>query len=110
MTSILAEQLPLNPITGNRVRPVYVGDAGSITAIQIGDLPRHTHDTASEMFYIVEGTAQVTVGDSTQSVKPGDLMIVPKGVLHSIKSDSGLVKAVLITMPPRDATDVHFVK
>jgi mannose-6-phosphate isomerase-like protein (cupin superfamily) len=62
------------------------------------------------MFYVVEGTAVVTVGDTQQAVKPGDLMIVPKGALHSIKADSGRIKAVLITMPPRPADDVHFVK
>ena len=110
MTSVLNEELPLNPITGNRVRGVYRENAGSIAAIQIGDLARHTHETASEMFYIVDGTAQITVGDVKASVKPGDLMIVPKGALHSIKSDAGLLKAILITMPARDAADVHFVK
>jgi mannose-6-phosphate isomerase-like protein (cupin superfamily) len=51
----------------------------------------------------------MTVGDSKQSMKAGDLMIVPKGVPHSIKSDAGLL-TVLITMPPRDANDVHFMQ
>jgi mannose-6-phosphate isomerase-like protein (cupin superfamily) len=110
MTAVLNGPLDLNPVTGNLVKGVYSGDAGTITAIQIGDLPRHTHETESEMFYIVEGTAVITVGDKTEPVKAGDLMIVPKGVLHSIKADSGRIKAVLITMPPRDAKDVHFVK
>jgi mannose-6-phosphate isomerase-like protein (cupin superfamily) len=110
MTALLAQELPLNPITGNRVKAVYVGDAGSIAAIQIGDLKPHTHEMASEMFYVVEGSGQMTVGDAKQPLKAGDLMIVPKGVLHSIKSDSGLLKAILITMPPRAADDVHFAK
>ncbi|MDP9106485.1 MAG: cupin domain-containing protein [Candidatus Eremiobacteraeota bacterium] len=108
MTDILSTTLPKNPKTGNGAQTVYNGPAGSITALQVGDLARHTHDTASEMFYVTEGSAQITLGDTKQSIKAGDLMIVPKGMLHSIKSDSGLLKAVLITMPPRDPNDVHF--
>jgi mannose-6-phosphate isomerase-like protein (cupin superfamily) len=108
LSDILNTTLPKNPVTGNGAQTVYNGPAGSITALQVGNLARHTHETASEMFYVVEGSAQITLGDTKQSMKAGDLMIVPKGLLHSIKSDSGLLKAVLITMPPRPADDVHF--
>lgn len=108
MADILNTTLPINPKTGNGALPVYNGPGGSITALQVGDLARHTHETASEMFYVVEGSAQITLGDTKQSIKAGDLMIVPKGMLHSIKSDKGLLKAVLITMPPRSPDDVHF--
>ncbi len=108
MTEILSKELELNTVTGNRVQSVYSGPGGSIAAIQIGDLKRHTHETASEMFYVVEGSAQITLGDVKQSIKAGDLMIVPKGALHSIKADNGLLKAILITMPPRDRLDVHW--
>src|ERR1700737_2672659 len=81
MLDVLNGPLNENPVTHNLVKNVYVGDAGTLTAIQVGDLPRHTHETASEMFYIIEGTAVITVGDASQAVKPGDLMIVPKGAL-----------------------------
>ncbi len=111
LVHLMAAEVKLNPATGNLVSaPLYRTSLGTVQAIQVGNLGVHTHDTADEMFYIVEGSAQMTVGDTSTAMKAGDLMIVPKGVRHSIKSDSGLVKAVLITLPPRAATDVHFMQ
>jgi mannose-6-phosphate isomerase-like protein (cupin superfamily) len=98
-----------NEKTTNYVKLVYSGEAGTISAVTVGDLKRHVHNTASEMFYVVEGSAQITVGDVKESIKAGDLMIVPKGVPHSIKSDKGRLKTLLITMPPRNPDDVHFM-
>jgi mannose-6-phosphate isomerase-like protein (cupin superfamily) len=111
LVHVSAAEVKLNPATGNLVSaPLYRTSLGTVQAIQVGNLPTHTHDTADEMFYVTDGSAQITVGDTSTSMKAGDMMIVPKGVRHSIKSDSGLLKAVLITLPPRAADDVHFVK
>ncbi len=109
ITAIADSEYKLNEATGNYVKPVYIGEAGTITAVTVGDLKRHVHNTASEMFYVIEGSAQITVGDVKESIKAGDLMIVPKGVPHSIKSDKGRLKTLLITMPPRPGADVHFM-
>jgi hypothetical protein len=53
------------------------------------------------------GCVRLTVGDAKQSVKIGDLMIIPKGVLHDQvgfwppESDPD-------NDAPRDASDVKF--
>jgi hypothetical protein len=60
-------------------------------------------------FFTLEPTSNGFKIVHTQSGEARRSDVVPKGVVHSIKSDSGFLKAVLITMPPRNADDVHFM-
>ncbi len=40
---------------------------------------RHTHETNSEIMYIVSGTATFTVGDTVETVQAGQCHYCPKG-------------------------------
>jgi mannose-6-phosphate isomerase-like protein (cupin superfamily) len=48
------------------------------------DLPTHVHEGADEMLYVVAGEGAVKLGSSEQSLSPGDLVIVPRGMEHSL--------------------------
>ena len=43
---------------------------------------RHTHETNSEIMYIVSGTATFTVGDTVETVQAGQCHYCPKGGTH----------------------------
>ena len=60
--------------------------------------PRHTHP-GEEIIYVLEGTLEYQIGDKTIRVKPGDVLFVPAGTVHTAKnigSDNGAELATYI--------------
>jgi len=48
--------------------------------------PRHTH-AGEEVIYVIEGTLEYQIeGQPTRTVKPGDVLFVPAGAIHSVKN------------------------
>src|SRR5262244_2247031 len=48
--------------------------------------PDHVHFGQEEIFFIVEGTYEVTVGDKTAAVGPGAVVFIPRNVVHRFKN------------------------
>jgi quercetin dioxygenase-like cupin family protein len=48
-------------------------------------IPPHVHTKEDEIFKVLEGQLEVTVGDETTILKAGDLAFAPKNVPHSWK-------------------------
>ena len=46
----------------------------------------HVHFDQEEMFFIVEGTYELTVGDQTSTVGPGTVVFIPRNVVHRFKN------------------------
>lgn len=46
--------------------------------------PLHRHPNSDEILYFVEGTGECVVGEEKYSVKPSDLVFVPKDAPHAI--------------------------
>ena len=42
--------------------------------------PDHVHFDQEEMFFIVEGTYELTVGDQTTTAGPGTIVFIPRNV------------------------------
>ena len=51
---------------------------------------RHSHPTAEQVMWIVEGDVTMTVGDETRVLGAGDVVVVNRGVEHELHSDGGL--------------------
>ena len=49
----------------------------------------HTHETSSEIIYILSGTGKVKVEDGEEPLKAGDCHYCPKGQAHSLINNSG---------------------
>jgi quercetin dioxygenase-like cupin family protein len=47
--------------------------------------PRHTHP-GEEIIYVLEGSLEYEIGGKSVTVKPGDVLFVPAGVVHSAKN------------------------
>ena len=48
--------------------------------------PRHTHP-GEEIIYVLEGTLEYQIeGQPTATVKPGDVLFVPAGTIHTAKN------------------------
>ena len=83
---------------------------GITVAIQDGNTPKHFHANANEMQYILDGTGTIWLGDKEVRVKPGDLVIIPKGTPHGgTKPDGRTIKAIAIKTPPQASDDVKLL-
>lgn len=57
----------------------------------------HTHDSSDELFYCIEGQFDIEFEDRKIHLCEGDLIVIPKGVLHRPICTS-LVKCLLIEL------------
>jgi len=48
-------------------------------------IPPHVHSNEDEVFKVVEGEMELTVGDTTTILRAGDLALGPRGIPHSWK-------------------------
>jgi quercetin dioxygenase-like cupin family protein len=48
--------------------------------------PDHVHFKQEEMFFVVEGTYELTVGEQTSTVGPGTIVFIPRNVVHRFKN------------------------
>ena len=63
-------------------------------------VPPHMHKVEDELIYVVEGQLEVTVGDETFTLRPGDLVKMPRGVPHAIRmAESGPAKTLWTVVP-----------
>jgi mannose-6-phosphate isomerase-like protein (cupin superfamily) len=92
-----------------RNKPFVVTEYGTL-AVQIGNVAKHFHANAHEIQYIVEGSGTAWLGDKKYDIRPGMLLIIPKGTPHAgTESTSGRFKAIAIKLPPQDPKDTTFV-
>ncbi|MDB5991853.1 MAG: cupin [Herbaspirillum sp.] len=107
--SMQSTDLPTTSNPEMRSKPLVVTDNATI-ALQAGNAPKHYHAHADEIQYIVEGTGQMWVGNERREIKPGTLIVIPKGTPHSgTIVTSGPIKAISIKIPPQASDDVVLV-
>ncbi len=59
--------------------------------------PAHLHRDADEVFYLVDGTLEVTCGDDSWQVGPGSVVFLPRGVPHGfVAGPDGPARTLLI--------------
>ncbi|MFI0371558.1 cupin domain-containing protein [Actinomadura sp. 1N219] len=60
----------------------------------------HRHDNSAELFYMLDGTAQLLSGDQVVTAERGDLVIVPPGAPHAFAAAPGDDADILIVITP----------
>ncbi len=97
-----------NPI-GFRSKTFVTADGATIS-VQDGNVPKHMHPNTNEIQYILEGTGTIWLGDKEVKVKPGDLVIIPKGTPHGgSKPEGRALKAIAIKTPPQAPDDTKLL-
>jgi mannose-6-phosphate isomerase-like protein (cupin superfamily) len=88
----------------------FVATPNGTIAVQIGNVAKHFHSNADEIQYIVEGTGTAWLGSEKREIRPGMLIVIPRGTHHAgTESTSGRFKAIAIKLPPQDPKDTTFV-
>jgi mannose-6-phosphate isomerase-like protein (cupin superfamily) len=115
--NITAQVIHVNDLSGDALGPasptgfrskMFVSADGMTLSVQDGNVPRHKHPNTNEFQFILEGTGTVWLGDKQVHVKPGDLIVIPKGTTHAGTKPDGNgrpFKAIAIKTPPQAPTD-----
>jgi mannose-6-phosphate isomerase-like protein (cupin superfamily) len=117
--SITAQVIHTGDLSGDGLGPanaggmhskMFVNADGATISIQDGNAPKHLHPNTNEIQYILEGTGTIWLGDKEVRVKPGDLVVIPKGTPHGgTKPDGRTLKAIAIKTPPQAPDDVKLL-
>ena len=95
------DQAPSVPCPcGTSTRLLTIADTNlanfHITFIQ--DSVKHYHKESSEIYYILEGSGELELGDDSIHVEPGVMILIPPFLPHRLKSAEG-VKTIVIGFP-----------
>jgi len=47
-----------------------------------GELVRHDHKDEDELFYVIKGKFSIELDEGTIHIGPGELAVIPKGIMH----------------------------
>jgi mannose-6-phosphate isomerase-like protein (cupin superfamily) len=117
--NITAQVVHTQDFSGDAIGPASAGgmhartlmSADGVTiSLQEGNAARHVHPNANEVQYILEGTGTMWLGDKEVKVGPGDLVIIPKGLVHAgTKADGRPLKSIAIKTPPQPPDDTKWL-
>jgi mannose-6-phosphate isomerase-like protein (cupin superfamily) len=92
-----------------RSKTLVVTD-GMTVGVQMGTAAKHYHADANEVQVILVGTGTEWLGDHQVALKPGMMLVIPKGTNHAgMTVTSGQLTFLAFKTPPQDPNDVHFV-
>ena len=60
------------------------------------DFVWHSHDNEDELFIVQKGTLYMDFRDKTETINPGEIIVVPKGVEHRPRTNGEEVYILLI--------------
>lgn len=111
LAAMTAEDIgPQVPNMGTLRTKGLVATPNGTIAVQSGNVPKHYHNSADEIQYVISGRGTFWLGSEQREVGPGDLIIIPKGAAHAGSvATSGEFKALAIKLPPQAAGDTHLL-
>jgi quercetin dioxygenase-like cupin family protein len=82
------------------------GDVANVHVARVAHLPRFFHTGYDEIYYILSGEGEVTLDGATQRLRPGSVVVIPAGVVHSLQADLGReLEFVIFGSPPLVISD-----
>lgn len=71
-----------------------------------GAVPAHHHADHDELVMILEGKGTFTIEGQNREVAPGDILIIPRGAVHSyVHQGDGVTQVVSVFSPKFDPKD-----
>lgn len=87
-------------------------ESGGVELLRVDDrIPTHMHPKETHFVYVFKGKAKGTVGDVTAEVGPGQLIVIPAGVPHSLERIGDTpVEIILFSTPPFAPNDIAWLE
>jgi mannose-6-phosphate isomerase-like protein (cupin superfamily) len=106
----------INTPHGSEIRPLVDRTTSEIEKCSLAEeiLPvgaavgKHFHKETEEIYYIIEGSGLMTVGDETREVSAGDAVFIPRNHTHTLKNTgTEPMKILLVCGAAHDFADHH---
>jgi len=63
-------------------------------------VPRHTHTREDEVYFVLAGQLEATVGDETFVLQPGDTLLAPRDIPHELRNSGDVENHYLLVFSP----------
>jgi quercetin dioxygenase-like cupin family protein len=93
---------------GGWVQPLTSSPSASLAFIKQTTVAAHSHSGSDEFVYVLRGTGVATIANQSHQVRGGDLLVIPRGVVHAFNVSKGTVDLLAFFSPPKDYSDVHW--
>jgi mannose-6-phosphate isomerase-like protein (cupin superfamily) len=96
--------------TCGQIRPLIEekdGAAAEVHHLEITDAKLHYHEYTDEIYYVLDGTGRMRVGDEEIELRKDVTVYVPRGVKHRAW---GNLKVLVVCIPRGVLHDVHEVE
>ena len=102
------EAVPFTTADGSTIRELLAHRNSSIRKQSLAEArlapgqatTPHHHAVTEEIYYILSGSAAMTLGAETRSVGPGDAIAIPPGQRHTIRNTGADELVFLCTCAP----------
>lgn len=65
-------------------------------------VPPHSHERTEQLMWMLEGSLEMTIGPETRVVQAGDVVVVNRGIEHSLRSEGGCAFLEALSPVPLD--------
>ncbi|MEM9024780.1 MAG: cupin domain-containing protein [Bacteroidota bacterium] len=97
----IADLEPSEPFENIHVQKLSSDERSTAFVIWVkNEVKAHKHAEHSEIVYVLEGEVEMTIGDKSYRVKPGDFIQIPKDTVHSARNLGQTPAKVLSVQAP----------
>ncbi len=105
----------INTPHGSEIRPLVDCTTSSIERCSLAEevmpvgakIEPHHHLDTEEIYYILRGTGQMTVGAETRAVEAGDAIFIPREAAHSLENTGTESMTLLLVCGPAYSIKDH---
>ena len=84
------------------VKKIYSDEHSSTFAIWVkSGVKKHRHNHHTEVITVLQGKAEMYLGDTKSIIEKGDVVIIPQGTIHSVKTLSMEPLCVISVQSPK---------
>jgi quercetin dioxygenase-like cupin family protein len=92
-----------------RVVTAGLGGIANVHIVRVTAGSPHVHRGYDETYYLLSGQGTITLGDATHRLEPGAVVVIPRGIVHSLQADPGhTLEFVIFGTPPVSVDDPAF--
>jgi len=64
------------------------------------EVPRHTHTREDEVYFVLDGELEVTVGEKTFVLREGDSLLAPRDIPHKLRNSGNVENRYFLVFSP----------